>query len=516
MSPWNRSFNRFNEKIHFGGTLGNPSGFHGNQYNEKSVNSVNDMPIRNSIFSPVSPIKIPSLQEKKIRQARSFQNERLSRSLKRKSFDKSKEINCFSLPFAERDEELTKFSNGLISEIPYETISPKNRKKKKNFVEKENKSFYSSNESINLNVESLNINNLDDSANVDEMVVEIDTTPKLWNEVSYKPQHNEVTFPYGKSTNGNTCSELFIPKDEENDDNSDEGSVIQILSPIKIKNIPCLFNVEGVIDLDDNEDDVEYNKKLNLYPSQDNLENQSPMDYNFPFSQLNNKDYYEMFDKKSTDENDVNFCGGSKKWSDFIDTRNEETGIDILNDDIFSYSSGEDSIVPETQFSLLSDKKPQYSLEPVKCFFEPPSQIFKADQNESLMNLRCNQRRGRPSRRLKPRQNYKWSWLHDSFTDYLNKSYTETQRQNHDMIVNSDLPKIEFSLISSFPIWGIIFFKPSKDKIKENKIAVICPSSNARNIRMNCECILKIYPKYNFVVYSPYSKVIINPIINIL
>uniref|UniRef100_A0A0N5BWQ2 RNase NYN domain-containing protein n=1 Tax=Strongyloides papillosus TaxID=174720 RepID=A0A0N5BWQ2_STREA len=516
MSPWNRSFNRFNEKICFGGTLKNPSGFRGNQYNESSVNSVNNTPIGNSLFSPVSPIRIPSLQVKKIRQARSFQNERLSRSLKRKSFDKYKENNCLSFPFTERDEALAKISNGLISELPYETMSPKNRKKKKGFVEQNNKSFHSSNESINLNVESLNINNLDDSVNVDEMVVESDATPKFWNEVSFKPQNDEISFLYGKSTNDNTCSEFLTPKDDRNDDSSDEGSIIQILSPIKIRNTQYLFNIEGVSNLDDNEDDTEYNRKLNSYPSQDNLENQSPVNYNFAFSQLKNRDCYEMSDKKSTVEDDADFNECSKKWSNLIGIGNEGTEIDTVNDGTFSYSSDEDSIVPETQFSLLSDKKPQYPSEPVQCFFEPPSQIFKADQNESIMNLKCNQRRGRPSRRLKPRQNYKWSWLHDSFTDYLNKSYTETQRQNHDMIVNSNLLRIEISLISSFPIWGIIFFKPSKDKMKENNVAVICPSSNARNIRMNCECILKIYPKYNFVVYSPYSKVIINPIINIL
>uniref|UniRef100_A0A0K0DVC9 Uncharacterized protein n=1 Tax=Strongyloides stercoralis TaxID=6248 RepID=A0A0K0DVC9_STRER len=516
MSPKKGNFNNFNRKSNFNTVLNSLSGSCNNIRGENFIDSVENKSNEYPVFLPCSPIKIPTLMEKKRRQSRSFQKDLFPHLLKRKPLNNYIEKNNFSFPFSSIKKPLNKSNGGLISELHYEVISAKNVKRKKTLNEEE-----SSN--VNLSVLYLNINDSKGSIGNDENV---STTNFLHNSLNttfpscnaFKDQGTSLsnTSSYSKGTSTQIFSSNFMK------DGNDEGSIVEILSPVKIKKRPCLFNLDSINSLNKDSENIGYEEDAKLYPS-DKSKIFNTNNLNLDFSHFERVNQCGIESPELTCKNNINFCKNIKSSTKFSWESDKRINANVtarVNRDSQLYDTCNSDIVPETQFSTYFNQKSLSPTKEIQCFFEPPSQIFKGSQHQLEVNLKTmnalnHRKRGRPCKRLKVKTNNKWSWLHNSFTDYLNKNYCETQRRMHDMIINTNLLKFEVSMIGTFPIWGVIFFK-SYRRNREGNIAVICSTLNVPNVKMNREYIFKIYPKYNFVTYSPYDKVIINPIMNVL
>lgn len=258
----------------------------------------------------------------------------------------------------------------MIGELHYDVISSDNVKIKKMQEYEENNSNNFLARDVDLCVSNLQISNSKELVENDNIVEEPSTSQmSCKNTLSscYTTRNQEISPSKTNNYNNDECAEKFVTNIVEGDENkvgNREGSIIEVLSPVKINNVPCLFNIESV---NNDGNNIKCEENINLYMSREKYSKISDINsINFEISQFEKINEYENNSQKSNVENDMSYYDNNEDHINFDWKSNGEVKNDIIFKSSQFHCTNKD-IVPETQFSQYTN---QYFPSPAKKYVE--------------------------------------------------------------------------------------------------------------------------------------------------
>uniref|UniRef100_A0A0N4ZFW2 SH2 domain-containing protein n=1 Tax=Parastrongyloides trichosuri TaxID=131310 RepID=A0A0N4ZFW2_PARTI len=244
----------------------------------------------------------------------------------------------------------------------------------------------------------------------------------------------------------------------------------------------CISLAVSSLEIDNNKRDDNHNPHLSLFkPKFDNninceiinnekeREKESQEKDEIIISSQIEFDHYSSKEDSNGQENSVNY------------KRNLLTENERFNGNIFPKIQVSSIKVQNVIYSNVSTQKTQLSnvdtghfasqyiseqenftkKDPLFCI---PTQII--DKEDKFLDLHSMN-----WRRKKSMKKHKWSWLYDSFMNYLKKEENETQNKRYEMATNANLQVEKISLFASSLSWGIILLRRSD--YETNRIVVI-------------------------------------------